>query len=423
MRQITLLFVLALALVLAIPGAVGQLARAHQETLVAALAESLDGGRLTSSEFEAGWFTSRAVHRIEFDGPAYLALERSLTGQAEGTQRPALIVASRLAHGPWPGGSGGPAFMTARSELTLAGSDGLTLELPGRVSSRIGFSGGGQSRFESPGLSQPLRLGSGLFQWDGADVTVRFERNARALDSTGRIGRLVLTGADGELILGEVRLEGRSRRSDHGFWTGASELQVERLEVVAPDGSVIAGEALQFTGKIDEADDLVDLRFRLQAAAINGGAVTDAALDAEVFGTRLDAVEWGRYLAIRRAGGGGDAVDFTRLTRAGPRVGIRRLALQAPDGELAAAATLEVPVGSGTRGPLTALGAAVGEGALTVDGGLLARLAQSGEPLRQAAEIMLALGYLREVDGRYAGEFTLARGVLTVNGRALALPF
>jgi hypothetical protein len=422
MRKITLLFALALALVLAIPGAVGQLARAHQETLVAALADSLDGGRLTSSVFEAGWFTSRAVHRIEFDGPAYLALERSLTGQAEGAQRPALIVDSRLAHGPWPGGGGGPAFMTARSELTLAGSDGLTLELPGQVSSRIGFTGDGESRFESPGLSQPLRLGSGLFQWDGADITVRFERNARALDSTGRIGRLVLTGADGELILGEVRLEGRSRRSGHGFWTGASELQVERLEVVAPDGSVVAGEALRLDGSIEETDDLVDLRFRLQAGAINGGAITDAALAAEVYGIRLDAAEWGRYLAIRRAGGG-DAVDFARLTRAGPRVGIERLTMQSPDGELAAAATLEVPVDSGTRGPLTALGAAVGEGALTVDAGLLARLAQSGEPLRQAAEILLALGYLRAVDGRYAGEFALARGVLTVNGQTLALPF
>ena len=423
MRKITLLFVLALAVVLAIPGAVGQLARAHQESLVAALAASLEGGRLASSEFEAGWFTSRAVHRIEFDGPAYLALERSLTGQAQGTQRPALIVDSRLAHGPWPGGGGGPAFMTARSALTLAGSDGLTLEIPGQVSSRIGFTGGGQSRFESPGLSQPLRLGDGLFQWDGADVTVRFERDARGLGSTGRIGRLVLTGADGELILGEVMLESRSRRSEHGFWTGDSELQVERLEIVAPDGSVIAAEALQFTGTIDEADDLVDLRFRLQAAAINGGAVTDAALDAEVYGTRLDAVEWGRYLGIRRAGDSGDAVDFVRLTRAGPRIGLKQFTLRSPDGDLAAAATLEVPVDSGTRGPLTALGAAVGEGALTVDAGLLARLAQSGEPLHQAAEILLALGYLRENDGRYAGEFALDRGLLTVNGRPLTLPF
>ena len=423
MRKITLFFVLALALVLAIPGAVGQLARARQETLVAALAASLDGGQLASSEFEAGWFTSRAVHRIEFDGPAYLALERSLTGQAEGTQRPALIIDSRLAHGPWPGGGGGPAFMTARSELALAGSDGLTLELPGQVSSRIRFLGDGESRFESPGLNQPLRLGDGLFQWDGADVTVRFERGARALDSSGRIGRLVLSGEDGELILGEVQLEGRSRRSSHGFWTGVSDLQVERLEVVAPDGSVIAGEALHFTGRIEETDDLVDLRFKLQAAAINGGAVTDAALETEVFGTRLDAVEWGRYLAIRSAGDSGDAVDFARLTRAGPRVGLTRLDVRSPDGDLAAAATLEVPVGSGARGPLTALGAAVGEGALTVDPGLLARLAQSGEPLRQAAEILLVLGYLREDDGRYAGEFSLSRGVLMVNGRALALPY
>ena len=70
MRKITLLFVLALALVLCAPWLVGRAAQSRHEALIGALAANLEGGRLASSVYVHGWFTSRAVHRIVFDAPA-----------------------------------------------------------------------------------------------------------------------------------------------------------------------------------------------------------------------------------------------------------------------------------------------------------------------------------------------------------------
>lgn len=422
MRKITLVFLLALAGLLALPGAVGQLARIRHEALIGALVDSVEGARLGSSIYQPGWFTSRAIHRIDLDDPVFLRLEQDLTGTAAGERAPALIVDSRLAHGPWPGGSGGPALLAIRSGLSLAASDGSSVAVPGHVDTRIGFGGAGRSRFVSPGLAGRLRVGDGRLSWDGADVTVDFERGARALRSAGTVGRLVLSGPAGELVLGRIDLDGRSRRSDHGFWTGASELRIERVEAIAPDGSVTSGADLRLTGDIGEADDLVAFRFRLEADAVNGGAVADARVAAELSGRRIDAAEWSRYIAIRRGARPGDAVDFARLARAGPSLGLEELAIVSPDGELRATAALTLPAEGRPRGPLTALGSATGEGRLTVSAGLLARLAQSGEGLRQAAELLLVLGYLQEKDGRYAGELRLRDGLLTVNGRPFALP-
>jgi hypothetical protein len=421
MRRITLLFALALAAVLALPGLVGQLARVRHEALVDALAASIEGARLASSVYEPGWFTSRAIHRIAFDGPAYRKLERDLTGVGPNGAAPALVVDSRLAHGPWPGGVG-LAFMAIRSELSVQASDGASIGIPGDVRTRIGLDGGGQSRFVSPGLAEALRVGTGYASWDGADLTVSFADGARQLESAGTIGRLVLTGAAGELVLGEVDLEGRSRRSAFGFWTGVSELRVERLQVIAPDGRVVAGERLRFAGDVSETDELVAFRFSLRADGVQGGAVTDASLSAALTGARIDAAEWGRYLAIRRSAERGDAVDFARLARAGPRVGLEELTLVSPDGEFRAAADLSLPADGRARGPLTALASAHGEGTLSVSPVMLARLAQSGDGLRQAAQLLLAAGYLREQEGRYTGEFRLRDGLLTVNGRPFALP-
>ena len=421
MRKITLFFVLALALVLAAPGLIGQLARARHEALVGALAGNLEGARLGDSLYEPGWFTSRATHRIAFDGPVYRRLERDLTGAAAaGDEPPELVIDSRLAHGPWPGG-GGPAFMAIRSELSLLGADGGSVAIPGDVRTRVGFDGDGESRFVSPGLAPGPGFGGGVARWEGADVTVTFADGARALASAGTFGRLVLTGDAGELVLGAVTLQGRSRRSEFGFWTGTSGLRVERLEVITPDGGVVAARDLDLTGAIGEAEALVDFRFRLEAAAVTGGALADARITARLSGERIDAAEWGRYLSLRRSGGRGEAVDFARLARAGPRLGLDELAIDAPDGTLSAAAELLLPADSRPRGPLTALWSATGRAALTVSPALLAQLAQSGYRLRQTADILLATGALRERDGQYAGELLLRDGSLTVNGEPLNL--
>ena len=152
----------------------------------------------------------------------------------------ALVIDSRLAHGPWPGGGSGPAFMTAVSRLSLTGSDGLTLDIPGEVRTTVGLTGHGTARFLSPGLDRTLGVGEGRFNWDGADVTVGFDAGGETLDSAGRFGRLVLSNPDGELVLGDVELATRSRRSDFGFWTGTSDIRVDRMEAIAPDGSVFA---------------------------------------------------------------------------------------------------------------------------------------------------------------------------------------
>ena len=58
MRKITLLFVLALALVLAIPGLAGQLVRTRHEALVGALAANFQhssGGCVPRKEYRIRW--------------------------------------------------------------------------------------------------------------------------------------------------------------------------------------------------------------------------------------------------------------------------------------------------------------------------------------------------------------------------------
>jgi len=420
MRRITLFFTLALAAILALPGLVGQLARSRHEALVGALAASIEGARVSSSVFEPGWFTSRAIHQIAFDGPGSPALAEEPADVGATRPPPTLIVDSRLAHGPWSGD--GPALMSIRSELALMGSNGEVTNIPGEVLTRIGLTGNGESRFLSPGPSGDLRMGARRASWEAADVRVAFADDARELASEGSVGRLVLAGPAGELVLGGISLRAHSRRSEFGFWIGASDAGIERAEVIGPDGGVISGAGLRLNGEIAEADALVDFGLRLEAAAIDGGAVGQATVTAALSGARIDAEQWGRYLEIRRTRERGAGVDFARLSRSGPRFVLEELDIVSRDGALSATADLTLPADSRPRGPLTALGSAEGEGALSVSPRLLAGLAQSGEGLRQVVELLLALGYLREDNGLYVGEFRLRRGLITVNGMPFVLP-
>jgi len=423
MRKITLAFLVVMVLVLALPAGIGWLAKTRHEALVGELAANLEGARLTESRYDGGWFTSRAQHRIRFDTPAYRELEHSLLGETGSGSAPELIIVSRIAHGPWPAKAERPAFMLVHSTLSLNSSTGELVEIPGEAVTRVGFAGAGQTRFVSPGLQRPLNLGRGMLAWDGADVTVVFDGIAQSLATAGTIGRLTLRSVDGELILGRVTLDGDSRRSEFGFWTGESRLEMDSIQIVTPDGSVVESRDLALASEISESEGLVDFRLRLDARGLSGGALSDATLAAAGSLTALDAGEWGRYLAIRQAGGNGAAVNFATLTRAGPVLRIETIDVTSPDGRLEADGQFSVPADSQTRGPLTALGAVAGGATVTVAPGLLAAIAQSGESLRDALTVAFALGYVRENEaGNYESELHVAGGLATINGLPMVLP-
>ena len=423
MRKITLAFLVVMVLVLALPAGIGWLAKTRHEALVAELAANVEGAQLTESRYDGGWFTSRAWHRIRFDTPAYRELEYSLLGETGSDSAPELIIDSRIAHGPWPAKAGRPAFMLVNSTLSLNSSTGERVEIPGETVTRVGFGGAGESRFLSPGLQRPLNLGRGMLAWDGADVTVAFDGVARSLASAGTIGRLTLRSVDGELVLGQVSLDSESRRSEFGFWTGESRLEMESIQIVAPDGSVVEGRELALASEISESEGLVDFRLQLDARGLSGGALSDATLAAAGSLTALDAGEWGRYLAIRQAGESGAAVDFATLTRAGPVLRIDTIDLTSADGDLEADGQFSVPADSQPRGPLTALGSVDGGATVKVAPALLAAIAQSGESLREALTVAFALGYVRENEaGNYESELRVRGGLATINGLPMVLP-
>jgi len=422
LRRIIQLMLLTLALVCLAPAAIGRLAESRQQFLVDSLAHSVAGADLITEQYETGWITSRSIHRLRLDDPAYINAARELTGIPNLDESPELVIRSRIAHGPWPLLQGRPGLARVHSEVTfVVGQDEISI--PGVAIADIGLDGSGVTVFDSPGMETTVESGSAFIRWHATDLRISFDRQVRNLDSLGTIGELELLGSHGEIRFGPIRVDGRSAYTTHGFWSGESRLNVARFSTTGIDGASFLAEGIELDLAVLPDGDLVNHRYEVTLDRFSSPRVDAGQLQLAGTIENLDAAALGRLLAERTGGRwSSDRQSWTGVFSAASRFHLREFLVEA-DGERARLefeCHLRDAIGAETD-PGELLRALQGQGTILLSEGLLPMLIGNGND-PAAVESLLAIGYLRRVEGGLLAELRLGGGLLTINGLPIPLP-
>jgi uncharacterized protein YdgA (DUF945 family) len=420
-------------IVLVSPGIVGQLAERNLRNSISWAEDENEDLVVTEERFERGWFTAKGRHRIELD--------HDLFGSASGTpgEMAALVIETRIDHGLVPltsmardAGSLQPALASTVSVISLDLGHGRVVELPGRLTSRIGLTGATVSRYE-------LEAGSfkdeGVdLEWQGADVRFSIDAAASAASYEGRIEPLRYTGGSEAWSLGAIAFEGEQQRTRYGFSTGDIALRMADASLDVLIGGASGFGSLAFDASSEISDDRLS---GVSSLDIEGlvmpelGAI-DFGLDVAV--NRLDAASVQRIReALDAAGETGEPMDeldsvypriekdLQTLLAAGAELRVDRFVLSLPQGEVTAAMRFDLPAsdpGPDFSWPSLLL-ALTASAEMRVPAALV-EMAREANP--EQAGALVAMGILKREGDVYVVKGEYAQGLVTVNGAPLPIP-
>ncbi len=408
MRRIIILITLLIAgLIVGTPYIVGQVAEARQARLVEHFAGDGGDGVLLTEEYQTGWFTSMARHR-------YL-----LGGQTDW----AMVIETRLAHGPWPGLDGSPGLVRMLSTMRLENGEDA-FDIPGQVFTFVALDGSGVTSFEGEAMEEVVARWPGFLRWDGGSFTLQFDSGFETLDWTVRSKTLHAAAGAGEYQLRAASFEGAATMTDHGLWVGNSFLSLDGVMISdTQSGRFDAGE-MRVETLVESRDDTVDHSVTIAIAGLDSPRLSDATFDFSAIARNLDASALARLIDGQSAGAVSEPVQFDELFRAGSEFRIDQLMLRAAQGDVDARLDLALipPPDREQTDAAALMRSATGNADLTISPGILSAVAGSVPQGADLAATLVALGYLRERDGDYVAEVRYRSGMLTINGLPLMIP-
>lgn len=428
-RPLIILFLTALLLMCGAPPLIGSAIGDRQQFLLDQLSRATIGAAPELEQYEAGWFTSRARHRLPLDDARAQRLAHLLAG-ARGSPPAALVIDSVIAHGPWPLLEGAPALARMRSVLLVEGADGARAPLPGQAATRIGFGGGGHTVFTAGSAEGAMADGQGAFTAGGADIRVEFDRHADRLRSSGGVGPIEVMGANGLMRSGAIEFESDTRPTRFGLRAGRSRVSLDTFAFVDRLGREVNGSGMEIDLTVRSDDEVVGYAATFELANLEAasGAPVSArmrvaleALDGVMLGTLLQRIEQG--FPLRGAG-----VELADVVRPGSSLNLSELALHTGEGRATLSLDLSVP--DENYRPVSDAGDLLsvidGIGRLTLNRPMLNALlgihdaggARAEDPIG-----LLSAGYLRREGDDFVSELRVSGGLITLNNQPLPLPF
>lgn len=223
-RWLVAVLVLLAVLVLVTPGIVGRLAERNIEASIAWAERDSPGVNIETERFERGWFTSAGQYRIVFDEGRFRAVAEDYRSATGNDELPSLIVDTRLAHGPLPGGSLTPGLASTVSTFTLDPGDGEPIPIKGELRSHVALDGSTQSRL----LLEPdtfTRDGATL-GWQGADLQIGSDTASGMISVDGEIRPWQVTAEDVDVEVGAISINAEQVRGDYDLRLGSANVRI-----------------------------------------------------------------------------------------------------------------------------------------------------------------------------------------------------
>jgi len=232
---VILLVVLALVIIVS-PGLLGRLAeKSVDDNLNWAAAESGDLA-VSSDSFDRGWFSSDGQHRIEVREGNLKAMLQGLGGPDDDITLPVLVINTHLDHGLIPvssmareKGSLAPGLGSAVSTLSVEFENGETVEIPGKIYSKIGLTGELRSSYI---LEAGSREENGATSsWGETEIDVTTNPSTGDVAFEGKVGSFSIADGADLFAIDALTFSGRQMPTKFGFTIGKMKLDLDTMSV------------------------------------------------------------------------------------------------------------------------------------------------------------------------------------------------
>lgn len=429
---VALLIVLALV-VLVSPGLVGRLAEESMDEQVNWAADQ--GGDLvvTSQHFDRGWFSSEGQHRVELRDGDWLEMLKSVGGGSDSDDVPVLLINTRLDHGLIPfsslardEGSLTPGLGSAVSTLALEFPDGETIDLPGKIYSKIGLSGNLASHYALEAGTHTS--GDSDISWSDSELRVEMGAASHEVTYNGTFGPLAVNDDGGSMMLESLTLVGYSKPTDIGLNVGDFAMEMESMSF-GTNGVTTGGidsMAMDVTSKLDGDKVAATLAMNMAFTSIAGMGESSLAYQGSFTGIDANAL-LGLQRTLQAASGAPEPEmlfpmvedDMQSLLAAGLDIKFDQLDLTLPMGAVRSTMHLAVSPEDAASFEWTSL---LLNTAGTLDVSITEPLVDMMLAMNPEAGAIVAMGYLKKNGDVYEMAAELKKGLLTVNGAPIPIP-
>jgi len=427
-----LLITLALVVMVS-PGIVGRLAeQSMDENLDWATNESREVV-VTSQGFDRGWFSSEGQHRIELKGGQLRDILQTYTGAETVDKVPALIIDTHLDHGLIPvasmsrdNGSLLPGLGSAISSLSIETADGKGLELPGTIYSTVGLTGELRSNYvlEAGSFKQDDATG----YWGTTDIVVTTNPSSGAVGFEGDIESLAVDTLQETVEIKKISFSGKQSPTPFGFRSGPVNFSFETIDYGSNQpGETIGPLTFAATSRVD--GDRLDGHVTLLLKNTPFADMGPVGIAAEIRIENADGRSIGnikRAMENMQGGANSEALltgmeaDAKRLLASGMSVHVEQLDISLPQGLLTMELTFEHPETDPDRFSWSSA-LLVMEASANIS--VPVELMDFVTSMNPQAHAAIAMGFLRRKGDAYKMEASFERGLLTVNGAPMPMPF
>jgi len=430
-KGIVAVLVLLAVVILISPGIVGRLAERSMDDNLNWAAEESGELTVTTQRFDRGWFSSQGQHRVQLREGELLTAIRALAGPLHSDDVPVLLINTHLDHGLIPlssiareKGSLSPGLGSAVSTMTLEFGDGKTIELPGKIFSKVGLNGQLQSSYVLAADSYDADGTSAT--WDDTSIDVTTDVASGDVTFSGTIGAFSIAD-DGEgLSVGSITFAGRQKPTPHGVAVGDITLDLADLKILGAGGGSVPSLSARASASLD--DGRMNGDTRLDMAMRDIPDVGEMSVAAAVHVRGADATSLGRLQrSLESAGTAGDPMhmmgtiepDLKMLFAHGFELEFEQLDITLPQGTVAAKLRFACPEGDPSAFEWTSLllGAeAAIDLAIPVP---IMDMIMAASPDAGAA---VGMGYLRRNGDVYEMKAEYKKGLATINGAPIPIP-
>jgi uncharacterized protein YdgA (DUF945 family) len=432
-KGIVIVLVLLAAVILVSPAIVGRFAEKSMDENLNWAAQESGSVRVTSEEFDRGWFSSEGQHRIQItDGELLTAMQQmGIAGAADDV--PVLLVNTKLDHGLIPVSSMGreqgslaPGLGSAVSTLAIETPDGEIVDLPGEIYSKVGLAGELHSNYVlGPGSRTE---GDTTASWGSTDIDVKTDPKSGEAAFRGRIGDISIDMASEGVSIGGITFEGEQQPTEFGFSTGDIEFEVNDFVVTAPGAPGQMSMAVKADTRLDGDD--VGVAATMNMTMGDLPQLGDMSLDMDLSLDGADAEALGRIQQAADSMGpsGQDPMalygaiegDLKQLFASGFELNFNRFDIAVPQGTVTSKMLFSFAESDAASFEWTSL---LLNTEASIDISVPEAIMQMAASANPNVGMAIGGGYLVKDGDAYVLKAEMKKGLLTVNGAPIPLPF
>ncbi len=434
------------AVLLAVPWFLGSFTERKLEERLDAGADTRPGMAIVTEEYRRRWFSSDSRHRIVITEPRATEAVRSLAGGEVFADEPAIVIDTRIEHGPLPRGADAPLRPgLSRAESTFSlhpGTDRDGVPLPGRLVTTMALDGSTHAEFRLQAGSRELPDAEGRVSWEAAGLDADISADGRRIHTRGRMGGFELVAREGpdggkaRIRIADVEGDSVQRYTANGIPVGPIAVTIGTVSVTGDDADVSIRD-IRLTSDGELVGELLSGTTEVRVGRIEGGGPGPLSLTLELAMQNVHEPSLASLSEIIQTleGAGSQispgetyrlmAPDLARLAAEGPVLDLRKLGIALPDGEVRLTSYLALAAGGDPAAPLEArelLERLAGTVELRIPTRVVEQVRSIAPDAAAQLEMLIAAGMLRPDGADYRMQAEYGNGLLTVNGLPLPIP-